>query len=131
MRSEMGDHADAKQHALDALHAIPAPQSSRTFNEPWEAEAFAIAVALQRRGVFTWDEWAATLGRQIKEAQAEGDPDTGNTYYHHWLAAIERIVQDKCIASQQTLARYREAWGKAADRTPHGQPIELARDDFA
>jgi nitrile hydratase accessory protein len=127
----MHNSADSRQQALDALAAVPGPERSRTFAEPWEAEAFAIAVALQRRGVFAWDEWAACLGRQIRQAQAAGDPDTGNTYYRHWLAAIERIVQDKGITNQQTLSRYRDAWDKAADRTPHGQPIELAPEDFA
>lgn len=83
----------ARQDALGALNAIPAAQRTPNFNEPWEAQAFAIALALHRRGVFTWDEWAATLGSEIKAAQARGDPDIGDTYYRHWLAAIERIVR--------------------------------------
>lgn len=121
----------ARQDALGALNAIPAAQRTPNFNEPWEAQAFAIALALHRRGVFTWDEWAATLGSEIKAAQARGDPDRGDTYYRHWLAAIERIVRQKGIADEQTLVRYREAWDKAADRTPHGQSIELSPADFA
>lgn len=120
-----------KHDALGALAAIPAAHQTPTFNEPWEAQAFAITLALHRRGVFTWDEWAATLGAEIKAAQARGDPDTGSTYYHHWLASIERVVREKGIASEQTLLRYREAWDKAADRTPHGQPIELTPEDLS
>jgi nitrile hydratase accessory protein len=81
--------------------------------------------------VFTWPEWAATLADEITRAQAAGDPDTGETYYRHWLAALERLVADKGIATRETLDRYRDAWDRAADRTPHGQPIELSRDDFA
>lgn len=121
----------ARQDALGALDAIPAAQRTPTFNEPWEAQAFAITLALHRRGVFTWDEWASTLGGEIKAAQARGDPDTGETYYQHWLAAIERIVREKGITDERTLVRYREAWDKAADRTPHGQPIELTPADLA
>ena len=100
------------------------------FREPWEAQAFALALSLNERGVFSWKEWAATLGEEIKKAQAEGDPDTGETYYHHWLAALERLVAAKGLADAQTLARTREAWRRASARTPHGTPIELRPSDF-
>lgn len=114
----------------EALKAIPPAERSRTFAEPWQAQAFALTLALHRQGLFTWHEWAETLGAEIKAAQAQGDPDTGDTYYHHWLRAIERLVQEKGIATRETLARYRDAWDRAADRTPHGTPIELAPEDF-
>jgi nitrile hydratase accessory protein len=100
------------------------------FREPWEAQAFALAVALQERGVFTWPEWADLLGHEIKQAQLAGDPDTGETYYRHWLAALERIVLAKQVTDRITLVRYHDAWDRAADRTPHGEPIELRQDDF-
>ena len=100
------------------------------FREPWEAQAFAMALALHERGLFTWKEWAATLAEEIKRAQAEGDADTGETYYRHWLATLERLVAAKGVASSQTLGRYRDAWDHAADRTPHGSPIELKPEDF-
>ena len=58
-------------------------------------------------------------------AQAAGDPDTGETYYRHWLATLEHLVAAKGVASTETLHRYRDAWDHAADRTPHGMPIEL------
>jgi nitrile hydratase accessory protein len=89
-----------------------------------------MALALHDRGLFTWPEWAQTLGDEIKRAQAAGDPDTGETYYRHWLNALERLVAAKDIANPQTLARYRDAWDHAADRTPHGTPIELCAEDF-
>ena len=109
---------------------IPGDSEGPAFREPWEAQAFAIALALHARGVFTWPEWAATLGAEIKRAQAAGDPDTGRTYYRHWLNALERLVAEKGVADEATLARYRDAWDRAADRTPHGTPIELQLDDF-
>ncbi len=100
------------------------------FREPWQAQAFALAHSLQERGVFSRTEWAATLGDEIKKAQARGDPDTGETYYHHWLAALERLVAAKGLADVETLDRTREAWRRACARTPHGSPIELRAGDF-
>jgi len=101
------------------------------FREPWEAQAFAMALALYDRGVFTWSEWAAMLADEIRRAQAGGDPDTGETYYRHWLATLERMVAEKGVTSRAALDRYREAWDHAADRTPHGRPIELQPEDFS
>jgi nitrile hydratase accessory protein len=100
------------------------------FREPWEAQAFALVVSLQERGVISRSEWAAALGDEIKKAQAAGDPDTGETYYRHWLAALERIVAAKSLADPHMLARTRDAWHRACARTPHGTPIELRADDF-
>ena len=116
--------------AVDAIPTIPRDSDGPVFREPWEAQAFAMALMLHERGVFTWPEWAATLGAEIKRAQAAGDPDTGETYYRHWLAALETLVARKGIANDDTLHRYRDAWEHACLRTPHGQPIELAADDF-
>jgi len=116
--------------ALATLRDIPRDREGPVFREPWEAQAFALAVTLQQRGLFTWKEWASTLGEEIKRAQAAGDPDTGETYYRHWMAALERIVAAKGVTDDAALSRYRDAWDHAADRTPHGQPIELRPDDF-
>ena len=120
----------AARRATKAVPSIPRDADGPVFREPWEAQAFAMALALHERGLFTWPEWAATLGEEIKRAQAAGDPDLGNTYYRHWLAALERILAAKGVASAAMLARYRDAWDHAADRTPHGSPIELREEDF-
>jgi nitrile hydratase accessory protein len=117
--------------AARSVPGIPCDAEGPVFREPWEAQAFAMALALHERGVFTWLEWAETLGAQIKRAQAEGDPDTGETYYRHWLATLETLVARKGVASSELLLRYRDAWDHAADRTPHGKPIELREDDFS
>ena len=122
------------QAAAEAVHAIPSipvDADGPMFREPWEAHAFAMALTLHARGLFTWTEWAATLADEIQRAQANGDADTGETYYRHWLATLERLVAEKGVASPATLVRYRDAWDHAADRTPHGKPIELRPDDFA
>jgi nitrile hydratase accessory protein len=121
----------AARRATDAVPSIPRDTEGPVFREPWEAQAFAMALALHERRLFTWPEWAATLADEIKRAQAAGDPDTGETYYRHWLNALERIVAAKGIASSDMLHRYRNAWDHAADRTPHGMPIELKPEDFA
>jgi nitrile hydratase accessory protein len=120
--------SDAKPAA--SLPGIPLDSGEPVFREPWEAQAFAMALALHERGVFIWREWATALAEQIRSAQAAGDPDLGTTYYRHWLAALEKLVTAKGIASSEALTRYRNAWDHAADRTPHGTPIELGAEDF-
>jgi nitrile hydratase accessory protein len=122
--------AAATLRATQSVPSIPRNAEGPVFREPWEAEAFALALALNERGLFSWTEWAATLGEEIKKAQAAGDPDTGETYYHHWLATLERIVATKGLADAATLARTRAAWQRACARTPHGTPIALRPDDF-
>ena len=121
----------AARRAIEAVPGIPRDPEGPVFREPWEAQAFAMTLALHDRGLFSWPEWAAALADAIRRAQAAGDPDTGETYYRHWLAALERIVAEKGATDAPTLARYRDAWDHAADRTPHGTPIELTAEDFA
>ena len=116
---------------LAALPQIPRDVEGPVFRAPWEAQAFAMAVALHQRGAFTWTEWAAALAAEIKAAQEAGDPDTGETYYRHWLAALERLVAAKALTSQAELTTRRDQWDRAARATPHGEPIELANDPAA
>ncbi len=121
----------AAARATAAVPSIPRDDEGPVFREPWEAQAFAMALTLHERGLFTWSEWAAALADQIKRAQAEGDPDTGETYYRHWLATLEYLVAEKGVTTTATLHRYRDAWDHAAERTPHGKPIELRPEDFS
>ena len=120
----------AAQRATKQVPSIPCDAEGPVFREPWEAQAFAMTLTLHERGLFTWPQWAATLSEEIKRAQGAGDPDTGETYYRHWLNALERLVAEKGVADAAMLARYQHAWDHAADRTPHGQPIELRPQDF-
>ena len=120
----------AAMKAAISIPGVPRDADGPVFREPWEAQAFAMTLALYERGLFTWPEWAATLAKEIKKAQAEGDPDTGETYYQHWLNALERMVAKKGVTDDATLKRYQDAWDRACDRTPHGQPIELQPGDF-
>lgn len=114
----------------DLLPGQPGLDGEPVFREPWEAHAFAMAVRLHEQGLFTWPQWAATLAEEIERAQSSGDPDTGDTYYHHWLAALERLVSDAGAASADEQEHTREAWRRAAHRTPHGHPIHLQPADF-
>ena len=100
-------------------------EGSPVFREPWEAQAFAMAVRLHEAGHFTWTEWAAALAEEIRTAQAAGDPDLGDTYYRHWLAALEHLVAAKGLVGADELARRKAEWDEAARETPHGSPIEL------
>lgn len=106
----------------------PRDEAGPVFAAPWQAQAFAMAVALHERGVFTWAEWAERLSREIKRAQAAGDPDTGETYYLHWLSALESLAVDKGVASLNDLSERKAAWDRAARATPHGRPIVLGAD---
>lgn len=101
------------------------PTSERHFNEPWQAHAFAITLLLYEKGVFGWSEWANALATRIHQAQAEGDPDEGSSYYHHWMDALELLMITRGIATADQLHALEHAWEQAAEHTPHGQPIVL------
>jgi nitrile hydratase accessory protein len=121
--------------SLEEHSAVPIPShgagKAPVFREPWEAHAFAIVLMLHERGLFTWREWASTLAAQITRAQKGGDADLGDTYYRHWLSALEFLVAEKGASCVAELTRYQLAWDHAAGRTPHGQAIELQTVDFA
>ena len=121
---------EAARRAAEALPGIPRDANGPVFRAPWEAHAFAMALALHEKGLFAWTEWSAMLGEEIKKAQAAGDPDTGETYYRHWLATLERMVATKGATSAQAVEQHYQAWERAMHRTPHGKPIELRAEDF-
>jgi len=95
------------------------------FNEPWQAQAFALAVKLSEQGHFTWTEWAATLASELKAAADRGEPDDGSKYYEHWVAALERLATEKRLTDRRTLTERKNAWAAAYRHTPHGKPVEL------
>ena len=111
--------------ALLAVPSIPRDDEGPVFREPWEAEVFAMTLSMHEQGAFTWKEWAATLSDSITKAQQQGDPDLGDTYYSHWLTALEHLIVQKHIGSRSQLDQLRNDWDNAARHTPHGQPIEL------
>lgn len=109
---------------------LPQDADGPVFAAPWQAQAFAMAVALHARGLFSWPEWAQALAARIATSPAAPGQDAADAYYQQWLAALEDLVAAKGAASSVELIRYQQAWDHAADRTPHGQPVELVPADF-
>ena len=105
--------------------AAAAPADRPPFAAPWQAHAFALTLALHERGVFTWPQWTAALSAAIARAQERSEPDEGQTYYHHWLDALETLLLGRGLADADTLHALEHAWEDAAERTPHGQPVAL------
>jgi nitrile hydratase accessory protein len=112
---------------LAALLRLPREKDEPVFAEPWHAQAFALAVKLSEAGHFTWSEWAQALGAELAAATARGEPDDGSRYYHHWLAALERLVAEKGLTDPGSLAECKEAWAEAYRHTPHGEPVVLGK----
>jgi nitrile hydratase accessory protein len=113
---------------LDTLPRLPRDDDGPVFAEPWQAQAFALAVKLSELGHFTWTEWAAVLSDELKADAARGEVDDGSRYYHYWLAALERLVVAKRLSSQDALSAQKEAWADAFRHTPHGMPVELKNE---
>jgi nitrile hydratase accessory protein len=111
---------------LSVLARLPREKDGPVFAEPWEAQAFALAVKLSERGYFTWKEWASALADELRAAVDRGEPDDGSHYYHHWLAALERLVTAKGLTDRAALETRKEAWAEAYRHTPHGKPVEQA-----
>jgi len=114
------------QPDLAALPPLPRDEGGPVFAEPWQAQAFALAVRLSAEGHFTWKEWAAALAAELKAAADGGKPDDGTRYYQHWLAALERLVTASGLSNSAELLARKEAWEDAYRHTPHGKPVELA-----
>jgi len=104
---------------------IPGGLSEPVFLEPWHAEVFALAVALNRKGVFTWGEWVEVFSSVLREIPADDGESAEATYYRRWLAAIERLVAHYGLASREEMTERKEAWRRAYLRTPHGYPVAL------
>ncbi len=114
---------------LAALPRLPRDNGGPVFAEPWQAQAFALAVKLSEQGHFSWTEWAETLGAELKAAVERGEPDDGSRYYEHWLAALERLVIEKGLTDREAMRERKEAWTEAYLHTPHGKPVELNGSD--
>ena len=112
--------------SYEELPALPRDEEGPVFAEPWEAQAFAMAVKLSQQGHFTWKEWAAALARELQAAVDRGEPDDGSEYYQHWVAALEKLVEEKGITDSLALNQRKQDWADAYHRTPHGKPVLLA-----
>src|SRR5215467_8203599 len=110
---------------LAALPPLPRDAEGPVFAEPWQAQAFALAVRLSEQGYFTWKEWATALADELKAAAERGEPDDGTHYYEHWLATLERLVTAKGLIDKRALEERKDAWADAYRHTPHGKPVQL------
>ncbi len=115
-----------RNELIQDLGHIPCDDDGPVFSAPWEAASFALAVRLSQEGHFTWQEWTETLTEEIAEAQRQGDLDRGNTYYHHWASALERLCAKKGLVGRGDMDRREKEWRRAYLNTPHGKPIELS-----
>ena len=113
---------------LPADPLMPHDEAGPVFAEPWQAQAFALVVSLQERGVFTAEEWAQALGREIAEALAQGGCRDGSDYYERWCEALEHLLIEKGLASHEGVDALAASWRRAAEATPHGSPILLEND---
>ena len=121
--SESDRTPDAER--LSVLPRLPRDTGGPVFAEPWQAQAFAMAVKLSEQGHFTWKEWATALADELKAAADLGEPDDGSPYYEYWLAALERLVIAKGLSDAAALLARKEAWAEAYRHTPHGKPVAL------
>jgi len=124
------NHQSNANHAqtslLQSVASIPRKDNEPVFHEPWQAEVFAMTLTLYDSGLFTWPEWAEELSQEISRANAAGEADLGDTYYHHWLCALESILIKKNVGSRNQLTSLYQRWDEAAQSTPHGQAIILS-----
>jgi nitrile hydratase accessory protein len=110
---------------LEVLPRLPVDDNGPVFAEPWQAQAFALAVRLSAQGYFTRQEWAAALAEELKAAADRGEMDDGSRYYEYWLSALEKLAAAKGLSGRDEMLRRKEAWADAYRHTPHGKPVEL------
>ncbi|MDB6160187.1 MAG: nitrile hydratase accessory protein [Gammaproteobacteria bacterium] len=122
----------AEPESLAVLPRLPRDAGGPVFAEPWQAEAFALAVRLSAQGCFSWKEWAAALAEELAAATQQptsatqhSEADAGSIYYQCWLTALERLVVAKGLADPASLLAQKQAWAEAYRTTPHGLPVEL------
>lgn len=121
----------------------PSESGEPVFKDPWEAQAFGLVIALHESCVFSWEEWSEALAQAIRGGlhhysvngvdhcmggRKDDEEGTGESYYQHWLAALENLVIAKGISGGSELAQRMQAWREAYLGTPHGQPVELGND---
>ncbi len=122
-----GGSGVVEDRRLAALPSLPRDEGGPVFAEPWQAQAFAMAVSLNEAGLFTWAEWVEVFSRHLRRVEEAGR-DSGSEYYLCWLSALEDIVAEKRLLGRRELQQRKEAWDRAARATPHGEPIALGRE---
>ena len=104
-----------------ALPGLPRDKQGPIFAEPWQAQAFALAVRLNAEDAFSWTDWAAALSREL--ARHPGDDGSGS--FLHWVSALETLATERGLVTVADLVSRKDAWAEAYRHTPHGKPVEL------
>jgi nitrile hydratase accessory protein len=94
--------------ALSALPRLPRDADGPVFAEPWQAEAFALAVRLSAQGYFTWKEWTDAISRELARPAELHELDPATVYYRCWLAALECLVNRQAFARSAGLVRSKD-----------------------
>jgi nitrile hydratase accessory protein len=108
----------------ELLPGLPQNENGPVFAEPWQAQAFAMTLALCENGFFSWKEWTDILAEEIR---AHPSRDDGLHYYHLWLAALHKLLARKGLATADERRRSEHEWHRASLATPHGEPVVLSR----
>lgn len=107
------------------LHLGDAPP----FREPWQAKALALVVLLHRNGHFGWNEWVQALAEEVSASPQRADENAEIAYHRQFLAALEKIVAQRGLATAESMQNRKVAWRHAYLNTPHGHPVDLAAAD--
>ena len=116
---------DSKSTLLKPLASV---DGKPAFDEPWQAEALAIADTLVQNGMFSASAWSEALGAALAQAENSGAADNQGTYYQCVLSALEGLVAENSEIDRQAMSGKREDWKQAYRSTPHGQPVKLKTD---
>lgn len=101
------------------------PHEVTRFDEPWQAQLFALTVALSEAGLFSWADWTEVFGATLARHGLNRTLDGGADYHAAWLEALEGLLAARGLAARDQVAALRDAWEAAYLSTPHGQPVRL------
>src|SRR5437879_5219939 len=92
----------------------------RNFAEPWQARAFALALALSERGMFSLRDFqAALIGRITAFEKSQCIAGTAD-YYTRWIEALEDLLAQKDMLPSDRLSLLERAVAEdAASRKVH------------
>ncbi len=94
---------------LGGESALPRKNGELVFHAPWQGRAFGLAVVLNEKGAYPWDDFRARLIDEI----AKGQPD----YYESWLNALQSLLSMRGLVTRDEVAQ-RAAEYQALERDP-------------
>lgn len=81
-----------------------------TFDAPWQARAFALAVAVSKETACDWDAFQERFVERVQAIDPDGlQQDVEAVYFNEWLAALEEVLDVADLLDRDELAeRQRE-----------------------